>query len=38
MKTLVLACLCGLAGLALPAVAAADPSLRATPDHGLARR
>ncbi len=30
-----LACLCGLAGLALPAAAAADPSLRATPDHGL---
>ena len=35
MKALAPACLCGLAGLALPAVAAADPFLRATPDHGL---
>ena len=34
MRTLGLACVCGLAVLALPAVAAADPSLRATPDHG----
>jgi hypothetical protein len=35
MKKLALACACGLAGLALPAEAAADPSLRASPDHGL---
>jgi hypothetical protein len=34
MKTLAVACLCGVAGLALPAVAAADPSLRATPSTG----
>jgi hypothetical protein len=35
MKKLALACTCGLAGLALPAEAVADPSLRASPDHGL---
>jgi hypothetical protein len=35
MRTLVLACTCGLVGVALPAVAVADPSVRATPDHGL---
>jgi hypothetical protein len=35
MDKLVVACLCGAAMLALPAFAAADPSLRATPDHGL---
>ena len=35
MNKLVLACLCGAVGLALPAGAAANPSLRATPDSGL---
>ena len=34
MNKLVLACLCGSAILALPATAAASPSLRASPDHG----
>ena len=34
MNKLVVACLCGAAGLAVPASAAADPSLRATPDTG----
>ena len=35
MTKLVLACLCGTVGLVLPASAVADPSLRASPDHGL---
>ena len=35
MNKRVVACICGSAVLALPAEAAADPSLRATPDHGL---
>jgi hypothetical protein len=34
MNKLVVACLCGAAGLAVPASAAADPSLRASPDTG----
>jgi hypothetical protein len=34
MNKLVIACLCGAAGLAVPATAAADPSLRASPDEG----
>ena len=34
MNKFVIACLCGLAVLASPAVAAADPSLRASPDQG----
>jgi hypothetical protein len=34
MTKFVVACHCGAAGLALPAAAAADPSLRATPDEG----
>jgi hypothetical protein len=34
MNALVLFCLCGLATLVTPAVAAADPSLRAVPDTG----
>jgi len=34
MNKLVIACLCGAAGLAVPATAAADPSLRASPDTG----
>jgi hypothetical protein len=34
MSKLVLASLCGVAVLALPAAAAADPSLRASPDQG----
>ena len=34
MNRLVLACLCGVAGLICPAVAVADPSLRASPDQG----
>jgi len=34
MNALVLACICGLATLVAPAVAAADSSLRATPDTG----
>jgi hypothetical protein len=35
MKKLVVACLCGAAGLAMPASATAGPSLRATPDTGV---
>jgi hypothetical protein len=34
MNKLVVTCLCGAAGLAVPATAGADPSLRATPDEG----
>jgi hypothetical protein len=34
MNKFVIACLCGLAALALPAAAAANPSLRADPDAG----
>ncbi len=35
MNKLAVACLCGAAGLAMPASAAAGPSLRATPDTGV---
>lgn len=35
MNKLAVLCLCGSALLAVPAPATADPSLRATPDHGL---
>ena len=34
MNKFVLACLCGLAALVLPTAAAANPSLRASPDQG----
>ena len=34
MNALVFVFICGVAALAAPAVAAADPSLRASPDHG----